>query len=84
MAERIVTDWATAAKGRALWVVGGREFKVQTIRSATEVVLTDTNDALTTKPIAVGGNRTAPSSFAGARVPMASAPAAAGAAGRVG
>ncbi len=83
MAERIVTDWATAAKGRALWVVGGREFKVQTIRSATEVVLTDTNDALTT-PIAVGGNRTAPRSPAGARVPTAPAPAAASAAGRVG
>ncbi len=83
MAERIVTDWATAAKGRALWVVGGREFKVQTIRSATEVVLTDTNDAITA-PIAVGGNRTGPRSFAGARVPTAPVPAAAGAAGQVG
>jgi len=83
MAERIVTDWATAAKGRALWVVGGRQFKVATIRSATEVVLTDTNDALTTS-IAVGGNRTAPSPFAGARVPTAPVPAAARAAGRVG
>ena len=47
MAEQIVTDWATAAKGRALWLVGNREFKVQTIRSATEVALTDTNDQLT-------------------------------------
>ena len=37
----------TAAKGRALWLVGGREFKVATIRSATEVALTDTNAALT-------------------------------------
>ncbi len=48
MAEQIVTDWATAAKGRALWLVGNREFKVQTIRSATEVALTDTNDQITT------------------------------------
>ena len=47
MAEQIVTDWATAAKGRALWLVGNREFKVQTIRSATEVALTDTNDKIT-------------------------------------
>jgi hypothetical protein len=47
MAQRIVTHWATAAKGRALWLVGSREFKVATIRSATEVALTDTNAALT-------------------------------------
>ncbi len=52
MAERIVTDWATAAKGRALWLVGHREFKVQTVRSATEVALTDTNDAIDAPPAA--------------------------------
>ena len=55
MAEQIVTDWATAAKGRALWVVGNREFKVQTIRCSTEVALTETNQAITapTQRIAV-------------------------------
>jgi hypothetical protein len=46
MAEHLVTDWATAAKGRALWLVGGREFKVATIRSPAEVALTDTNQGL--------------------------------------
>lgn len=66
MAEQIVTDWATAAKGRALWLVGNREFKVQTIRSATEVALTDTNDQITTptpnsaRPSNAGRNRPAP------------------------
>ena len=47
MAQQVVTGWATAAKGRALWLVGGRAFKVATIRSATEEVLTDTNAAIT-------------------------------------
>jgi hypothetical protein len=47
MAERIVTDWATAAKGRALWLVGSHAAKVQTIRTAIDLALTDTNDALT-------------------------------------
>lgn len=47
MAERLVTGWATAAKGRALWLVGGRQFKVTTVRSASEIALTDTNAALT-------------------------------------
>ncbi len=47
MAERIVTDWATAAKGRALWLVGNREFKVASIRSPSELALTDTNDSIT-------------------------------------
>jgi len=65
MAEQIVTDWATAAKGRALWLVGNREFKVQTIRSATEVSLTDTNDQITapdqstTDPSSTGQSRPA-------------------------
>ena len=52
MAARLVTGWATAAKGRALWVVGNRQFKVQTVRTALEVALTDSNAA-----IAAGGNR---------------------------
>jgi hypothetical protein len=46
MAERIVTDWATAAKGRALWLVGSHVAKVQTVRTAIDVDLTNTNDAI--------------------------------------
>src|SRR5664279_5139864 len=48
MAGRIVTDWATAAKGRALWLVGNHAAKVQTLRTSVDVALTDTNDSLTT------------------------------------
>ncbi len=48
MAERIVTHWASAAKGRALWLVGNRAFKVATVRSGFEVALTDTNQGLET------------------------------------
>jgi hypothetical protein len=55
MAQGIVTGWASAGKGRALWVVGAREFKVQTIRSTSEVALTDTNHALTAPPAAQPG-----------------------------
>lgn len=47
MAQQLVTGWATAAKGRALWLVGGRQFKVSTVRSARELMLSDTNSALT-------------------------------------
>ena len=47
MAERIVTDWATAAKGRALWLVGSHVAKVQTVRTSIDVALTNTNDAIT-------------------------------------
>ena len=47
MAERIVTDWATAAKGRALWLVGSHVAKVQTVRTSIDVALTDTNQAIT-------------------------------------
>ena len=71
MAEQIVTDWATAAKGRALWLVGNREFKVQTIRSATEVALTDTNDQITTPT----PNSASPSSADRNRPVQATAPA---------
>ena len=42
----MVTHWATAAKGRALWIVGNRQFKVQTVRTAGEVALTDSNAAI--------------------------------------
>ncbi len=48
MAERIVTDWAAAARGRALWLVGSHVAKVQTVRTSIDVALTDTNDAITT------------------------------------
>jgi hypothetical protein len=50
MSERLVTHWATAAKGRALWQVGNRAFKVQAIRFPSEIALTETNDALTRPP----------------------------------
>jgi hypothetical protein len=46
MAERIVTDWAAAAKGRGLWLVGNHAAKVQTVRTSIDVALTDTNDAI--------------------------------------
>ena len=51
MAERIVTDWATAAKGRALWLVGSHVAKVQTVRTSIDVALTDTNDAITARAV---------------------------------
>jgi hypothetical protein len=47
MAERIVTGWATGGRGRALWVVGTRQFQVQAILTGAEVRLTDTNAAIT-------------------------------------
>jgi hypothetical protein len=47
MVERIVTDWAAAAKGRALWLVGNHAAKVQTVRTSIDIALTDTNDAIT-------------------------------------
>jgi hypothetical protein len=50
MAERIVTDWATAAKGRALWLIGSHVAKVQTVRTSIDVALTNTNDAITAVP----------------------------------
>lgn len=43
-AEQIVTDWAMQAKGRALWLVGDRMFKVQTYLTPLERDLTYTND----------------------------------------
>jgi hypothetical protein len=48
MTQHVVTSWATGAKGRALWLVGNRAFKVQTVRTASEVVLTETNTNMTT------------------------------------
>ncbi|HEX8093487.1 ATP-binding protein [Jatrophihabitans sp.] len=64
MAERIVTDWATEAKGRALWLIGSHVAKVQTVRTSIDVALTNTNDAITapgqrleTTPAGTGGLR---------------------------
>jgi hypothetical protein len=55
MAERIVTDWAAAARGRALWLVGNHVAKVQTVRTSIDVALTDTNDAITTSTSGTSG-----------------------------
>jgi hypothetical protein len=49
MAEHIVTAWATAAKGRALWLAGSHAAKVQAVRTALDATYTETNDA-------IGGN----------------------------
>jgi hypothetical protein len=46
MAQRVVTHWAMAGVGRALWLVGDRAFQVQTVRTALEEPLTYTNDAI--------------------------------------
>jgi hypothetical protein len=43
----VVTGWAVAGKGRALWLVGDRAFKVQTVLTGPELRLTYTNEALT-------------------------------------
>ena len=71
MAARIVTDWATAAKGRALWLVGSHVAKVQTVRTSIDVALTNTNDAITAIPALEHGDAVAESGsdesgFAGA------------------
>ncbi|UOY00008.1 ATP-binding protein [Blastococcus sp. PRF04-17] len=47
VAQRVVTGWAVAGKGRALWLVGDRTFQVQTVLTRPELRLTDTNEALT-------------------------------------
>jgi hypothetical protein len=46
MAGRLVTGWATAAKGRALWLVGSHIAKVQAVRTSIDVALTDTDQML--------------------------------------
>jgi hypothetical protein len=45
--QQLVTGWAMQAKGRALWMVGDRPFKVQTLLTPLEERLTDTNQAMT-------------------------------------
>jgi hypothetical protein len=46
IARDIVTRWAMQGKGRALWCVGDRQYKVQTILHPAEQRLTYTNDAI--------------------------------------
>ena len=41
-----VTGWARQRVGRALWLVGERAFKVQTVQTVVEEALTNTNGAL--------------------------------------
>lgn len=44
--QQLVTGWAMQEKGRALWMVGDRSFKVQTLLTPLERQLTYTNDAV--------------------------------------
>ena len=46
MATSLVTGWAMQRKGRALWMVGERSYKVDTILTPEERRLTFTNDAI--------------------------------------
>ncbi|MGB8382181.1 MAG: ATP-binding protein, partial [Dermatophilaceae bacterium] len=46
MIQQIITGWAMAARGRALWLVGDRKYKVASVRHPLEESLTYTNDAL--------------------------------------
>jgi hypothetical protein len=46
LARHAVVGWATGGKARALWLVGNRQYKVQTLRTLTEIALTGTNTAI--------------------------------------
>lgn len=46
MATDLVTGWGMQGKGRALWLVGERQYKVTTVLTAVERDLTFTNDAI--------------------------------------
>ena len=46
MQREIVTGWAMAEKGRALWMVGDQRYKIQTVLTPIERRLTYTNDAI--------------------------------------
>jgi len=50
MHRDIVTGWAMQEKGRALWMVGDRRFKVQTVLTPVERRLTYTNEAIAPQP----------------------------------
>jgi hypothetical protein len=52
MAAGIVTGWATAGKGRALWLVGNQAAKVQAVRTTVDLALTETDSALTPQSVA--------------------------------
>jgi hypothetical protein len=45
-ATEVMTDWAMQRKGRALWLVGERSYKVETRLHPVEEHLTWTNEAL--------------------------------------
>ena len=42
----LVTGWATHGRGRAVWLVGDRTYKVQTVLHPLEYALTYTNQAI--------------------------------------
>ena len=46
MQQNVVTNWAMQEKGRALWMVGDRKYKVKTLLTPLERRLTYTNSAL--------------------------------------
>jgi hypothetical protein len=46
IAQNLVTGWAMQGKGRALWCVGDRLYKVATVLHPTEFAIAFTNDAL--------------------------------------
>jgi hypothetical protein len=46
MACDVVTNWSMQGKGRALWCVGERQYKVQTVLTPAEQLLTDTNESI--------------------------------------
>ncbi|MFZ0158625.1 MAG: hypothetical protein WAL50_06310 [Kineosporiaceae bacterium] len=46
IARDVVTGWAMAGQGRALWCVGDQLYKVATVLHPAEHALTDTNDAI--------------------------------------
>jgi len=50
MTQDLVTGWAMAGKGRALWLVGDRKYKVQSVQHPLEKDLTYTNDAAAGRP----------------------------------
>ena len=46
IATQLVTGWAMHGKGRALWTVGDRAYKVATVLHPAELAIAYTNDAL--------------------------------------
>ena len=46
LARDVVTGWALQGKGRALWQVGDRSYKVQTVLTRPELDLTYTNEGI--------------------------------------